>query len=77
MEAAAAKFIGLGLAMLGATIGAGFGLSRVFSAWLEGIARNPSADPKLKTVGVIAFAGTELVLLLGFVVAILLIFVAK
>jgi F0F1-type ATP synthase membrane subunit c/vacuolar-type H+-ATPase subunit K len=43
----------------------------VFSSWLEGIARNPSADAKLSKIGFIAFAGTELVLLLGFVTAIM------
>jgi len=71
MEESALKFIGVGIAMLGATIGAGFGLGRVFSSWLEGIARNPSADSKLSKIGFIAFAGTELVLLLGFVTAIM------
>lgn len=71
---AALKFIGVGMIMLGATIGAGFGLSRVFSAWLEGVARNPSADGKLRTPGFIAFAGTELVLLLGFVTAIMVLY---
>jgi F-type H+-transporting ATPase subunit c len=74
MEESALKYIGVGIAMLGATIGAGFGLSRVFSAWLEGIARNPSADTKLSKVGFIAFAGTELVLLLGFVIAIMVLY---
>jgi F-type H+-transporting ATPase subunit c len=74
MEENALRFIGVGLAMLGATIGAGFGLSRVFSSWLEGIARNPSADTKLSKVGFVAFAGTELVLLLGFVIAIMVLY---
>jgi len=72
MDADSLKFIGSAVAMFGATIGAGFGLSRVFSAWLEGIARNPSADAKLSKIGFVAFAGTELVLLLGFVVAIMI-----
>ncbi len=71
MEESALKFIGVGMTMLGATIGAGFGLSKVFSAWLDGIARNPSADAKLSKAGFIAFAGTELVLLMGFVIAIM------
>ncbi len=71
MEESALKYIGVGMTMLGATIGAGFGLSRVFSSWLEGIARNPSADSKLSKAGFIAFAGTELVLLMGFVIAIM------
>ncbi|MDR3423783.1 MAG: F0F1 ATP synthase subunit C [Alphaproteobacteria bacterium] len=70
--AIAIKYLGVGITMLGATIGAGLGLSRVFATWLEGIARNPSADAKLSKTGFVAFAGTELVLLLGFVVAIML-----
>jgi F-type H+-transporting ATPase subunit c len=72
MDESSMKFLSVGITMIGATIGAGFGLSRVFSSWLEGIARNPSADSKLSKVGFVAFAGTELVLLLGFVVAVML-----
>ena len=65
------KYIGAGIAMLGGTLGAGLGLGKVFSSWLEGIARNPSADSKIAKIGFIAFAGTELVLLLGFVTALM------
>ena len=72
MEDTSMKFIGVGLTMLGACAGAGIGLGKVFSSWLEGIARNPSAESKISGKGFIAFAGTELVLLLGFVVAIML-----
>jgi F-type H+-transporting ATPase subunit c len=74
MDAAAMKFIGVGITMLGGGIGAGFGLSTVFSAWLNGIARNPATDGKLRMVGLIGFAGVELVLLMSFAVASLLIF---
>lgn len=74
MEETAVKYLGVAITMFGATIGAGFGLSRVFSTWLEGIARNPSADSKLSKAGYVAFAGTELVLLLAFVVAVLLLY---
>lgn len=74
MEGAALKFIGVGITMLGGAIGAGYGLSTVFSSWLNSIARNPAADGKLRMVGLIGFAGTELVLLMSFVVAALLIF---
>jgi len=76
MDAATYKFLGVGITMLGAAIGAGYGISTVFSAWLSAIARNPSADDKLKLPGFVGFAGTELVILLGFVVALLLIFAA-
>lgn len=75
MDATAFKFLGVGLAMFGTALGAGHGLGLVFSNWLNSIARNPSADGKLRMVGFIGFAGTELVLLMGFVVCALLIFV--
>ena len=42
MEAAAAKLIGAGLAMLGA-IGAGLGIGILASGAVQGIARNPDA----------------------------------
>ncbi len=76
MEGAALKFIGVGITMLGAAIGAGYGLGTVFSTWLSSIARNPEAENKMKLVGFIGFAGNELVLLMGFVIAALLIFAA-
>ncbi|MDD3181731.1 MAG: F0F1 ATP synthase subunit C [Alphaproteobacteria bacterium] len=74
MEDSALKFIGVGITMLGGAIGAGYGISNVFQAWMTAIARNPAADGKLRMVGFIGFAGTELVLLMSFVVAALLIF---
>jgi F0F1-type ATP synthase membrane subunit c/vacuolar-type H+-ATPase subunit K len=74
MEGSALKFIGVGITMFGAALGAGYGLATVFSTWLTSIARNPAADNKMKLVGFIGFAGTELVLLMGFVIAALLIF---
>ncbi|MCL2469880.1 MAG: F0F1 ATP synthase subunit C [Alphaproteobacteria bacterium] len=70
----ALRYIGLGLTMLGGGIGAGYGISAVFSNWLNAIARNPSSADKLSMVGFIGFAATELVLLMTFVIAILLIF---
>ena len=74
MEQSAIKFIGVGLTMLGGAIGAGYGIGTVFSSWLNALGRNPAADGKLRMVGLIGFAGTELVLLMSFVVAALLIF---
>ncbi len=70
----ALKYVGVGLVMLGGAIGAGYGIGTVFSSWLTSIGRNPSADGKLRMVGLIGFAGTELVLLMSFVVAALLLF---
>ena len=74
MEDQALKFIGLGITMLGGGIGAGYGIGTVFSQWLNSIARNPASADKLGKVGFIGFAATELVLLMTFVIAILLIF---
>jgi len=76
MDAAAFKFLGVGITMLGGALGAGYGLSTVFATWLSSIARNPAADGKMRMVGLIGFAGVELVLLMSFAVATLLIFAA-
>lgn len=75
MEAATIPYnlLGAGIAMIG-TLGAGIGLGLIFSAWLSGIARNPGAADKMSGIGFIGFAATELVLLLAFVVAVLLIY---
>lgn len=64
--------VGVGIAMLGA-LGAGLGLGMHFSAWITAIARNPAVESKIKGPGMIGFAAIELVLLLCFVVAFLLI----
>ena len=70
------KLLGAGVAMIG-SLGAGIGLGLIFSAWITAIARNPSAENKFRQIGFIGFAVTELVLLMCFVVAFMLMFVAK
>lgn len=75
MDSTALKFLAVGITFFGTAVGAGIGLGVVFSSWLSALARNPSADAKMKLVGFIGFAGTELVLLMGFVVSALLLFV--
>jgi len=76
MDASAMKFLAVAIAMVGGALGAGYGLSTVFSTWLTSVARNPAADDKMRMVGLIGFASTELVLLMSFVISTLLIFVA-
>lgn len=71
MEHLALQYLGAGLAMIAAW-GAATALGSIFSTWISSIARNPAVAPKLFTVGIIGFAATELVLLLCFVVAFLL-----
>ncbi len=46
MEAEGLKYVGAGLAAIGA-IGAGIGVGNIFMAYLSGVARNPSVEQKL------------------------------
>ena len=73
MEGSSLKLLGAGIAMVG-SLGAGIGLGLIFSAWISALARNPAAEGKFRQIGFIGFAVTELVLLMCFVVAILLMF---
>ena len=75
MDAEAAKLIGAGLAAVGAGISA-LGVGNVFSSFLEGALRNPAAADGQQGRLFIGFAAAELLGLLAFVVAVLLIFVA-
>jgi F-type H+-transporting ATPase subunit c len=74
MDAEAAKMIGAGLAAIGAGIAA-LGVGNVFSSFLEGALRNPSAADGQQGRLFIGFAGAELLGLLAFVVATILLFV--
>lgn len=71
MELLALKFIGAGLAaigMLGAAIGAGL----IFSSAAQGIARNPSAEGKIRTTAILGVVFAELMGLLSFVLGYLI-----
>ncbi len=76
MEAAAARFLGAGLAMLGA-IGPGIGIGMLAQGAMQGIARNPDASGDIQTNMILAIAFTEAVAIYCLVVALLLIFVAS
>ena len=65
------NFIGIGLtsfAMLGAAVGIGL----IFGNAVQGVSRNPSAEPKIFKLAIIGAALAELMGLLGFVIAMLL-----
>lgn len=71
MEGEALKFIGMGLTafgMLGAAIGAG----SVFSAFINGVSRNPSTEKQLSKYAYIGAAFAEMMGLISFLVAILI-----
>jgi F-type H+-transporting ATPase subunit c len=72
MEGIALNYIGAGLAAL-ALIGTGIGVGNVVAAYLQGVARNPSAESKLKGFVFVGAALAELPGLLAFVIAILLV----
>ena len=73
MEPASAKLIGAGLAAIGAGMAA-IGVGNVFGSFLEGALRNPGAADGQQGRLFIGFAAAELLGLLSFVVAVLLIF---
>ena len=75
MEAEAAKLLGAGLAAVGAGL-ASLGVGNVFAKYLEGALRNPGAADGQQARLFIGFAAAELLGLLAFVVAMILIFVA-
>ena len=76
MDATAAKLIGAGLAAIGAGMAA-IGVGNVFGSFLESALRNPGAADGQQGRLFIGFAAAELLGLIAFVVAILILFVVK
>ena len=74
MEPASAKLIGAGLAAIGAGMAA-IGVGNVFGSFLESALRNPGAADGQQGRLFIGFAAAELLGLLAFVVAMILLFV--
>jgi ATP synthase F0 subunit c len=74
MDAAAAKLIGAGIAMLG-TIGAGLGIGILVNGAVQGIARNPDASSNVQTNMILGIAFAEAVAIYCLVVALLILFV--
>ena len=74
MEAEAAKLLGAGLAAVGAGL-ASLGVGNVFAKYLEGALRNPGAADGQQGRLFIGFAAAELLGLLAFVVAMIILFV--
>lgn len=76
MDLASAKFIGAGLAAIGVGLAA-LGVGNVFGSFLEGALRNPGAADGQQGRLFIGFAAAELLGLIAFVVAILILFVVQ
>ncbi|WP_420853401.1 F0F1 ATP synthase subunit C [Sphingomonas panacisoli] len=69
-------YLGAGLAAIGVGMAA-IGVGNVFGSFLEGALRNPSAADGQQGRLFIGFAAAELLGLIAFVVAILILFVVK
>jgi len=69
-------YLGAGLAAIGVGMSA-IGVGNVFGSFLEGALRNPSAADGQQGRLFIGFAAAELLGLIAFVVAILILFVVK
>lgn len=73
MELLSLKFIGVGLMSLG-MLGAAIGVSNVFCALLNAMARNPSMSEQLQRLALIGAGLVEAMGLFAFVIAIIIIF---
>ena len=75
MDAAAAKLIGAGLAMIGAIgAGAGIGIGLSVQGALEGMARNPDTYGNLLTNMILGIAFSEAIAIYCLVIAFLMLF---
>ena len=75
MEEGAARFIGVGLAALG-MIGPGIGIGILGAGAMNALGRNPEARGAILTSMILAIAFAEAIGIYGFVLAIMLLFVA-
>lgn len=71
MELEAYKFIGMGLAVLG-MLGAAIGVGLIFGNAVQGIARNPSSESKVKSTAILGAVFAEFMGLLSFVLGIMI-----
>ena len=74
MDAEAARLLGAGLAAIGVGMAA-LGVGNVFGSFLESALRNPAAADSQQGRLFIGFAAAELLGMLAFVVAMILLFV--
>ena len=73
MELESLKYIGVGLSSM-AMLGAALGIGNIFSALINGIARNPSAESRLMKGAFIGAGLAEAMGLFAFLIALLLLF---
>lgn len=76
MELAVAKAFAAAIALL-SFFGVAFALGNLFSSYMNSVARNPSAQPKLQTMVYIGMALIEALGIFAFAVAMIIIFVLQ
>ncbi len=69
----AARYLGAAIAAI-ALYGVGLSMGNLFSAWLNAVSRNPDAEDKMRSVGMLGFALTESIGLFALLVALLILF---
>lgn len=67
------KYVGMGLAALG-MLGGAIGAGLIFGNAAQGIARNPSAEGKIRSTAILGAVFAELMGLLSFVVAMIVMY---
>ncbi|WP_265033569.1 F0F1 ATP synthase subunit C [Wolbachia endosymbiont (group A) of Sicus ferrugineus] len=75
MDLEALKFVAIGFSIFG-MLGAALGVANIFSTVLNGLARNPESEDKMKKYVYTGAALVEAMGLFAFLLALLLIFVA-
>lgn len=75
MEMEVLKFVGAGLSTLGA-IGAAIGVGMIFAAGINGIARNPGAEAKIRPLVMLGMALAEGLGIISLVIGLYLAFAA-
>ncbi len=70
-------YLAAGLGAAGATIGGGYGISKLASAAMEGVSRQPEAAGDIRGMMILTAAMIEGVALFAVVVCVLLIFMSK
>ena len=73
MDVLAAKALGAGIAVI-ALAGVGLGIGQIFSAMVQGVARNPGARDSVFPIGILGFALTEATGLFALLIAFLILF---
>jgi F-type H+-transporting ATPase subunit c len=71
MSPEAARFIGAAIAVL-ALHGVGKAMGKLFSTWIESVARNPESADKVRFMGLLGFAMTESIALFALLIAFLI-----